>query len=295
MICVNSKIFRYNIKKVIKNVTGGSMFLKKQKKKQQEVTIEENTQIFIEDFKKLVDEGKKESVRSVIKFMANSIQSELLTKCMYNDRNYPEIDYMRAILNSFLLDLSFDFWQKCNIRLKVQNTPIISCVWNHSRMIDGLIGLGEINKNPFNGISFAYNIQAVLIEPLGLVVVDNGNHSVNAAIVYDEGEIIVNTVITESISEKFLAANNLPSMKVVYYHDFNFYAMQMHLADISSDAEIFKIFPELKEVSAEKNKTICFYAEESKIEKIMKQFLPKEQEITWPKENTNEMKVIPRV
>ena len=104
------------------------MFLKKQKKKQQEVTIEENTQIFIEDFKKLVNEGKKESVRSVIKFMANSIQSELLTKCMYNDRNYQEIDYMRAILNSFLLDLSFDFWQKCNICLKVQNTPIISCV-----------------------------------------------------------------------------------------------------------------------------------------------------------------------
>ena len=82
------------------------MFFKKQKKKQQEVTIEENTQIFIEDFKKLVNEGKKESVRSVIKFMANSIQSELLTKCMYNDRNYQEIDYMRAILNSFLLDLS---------------------------------------------------------------------------------------------------------------------------------------------------------------------------------------------
>ena len=100
---------------------------------------------------------------------------------------------------------------------------------------------------------------------------------------------------TESITEEFLAANNLLSMKVVYYHDFNIYAMQMHLADISSDAEIFKIFPELKEVSAEKNKTICFYAEESKIEKIMKQFLPKEQEITWPKENTNEMKVIPRV
>ena len=29
------------------------MFLKKQKKKQQEVTIEENTQIFIEDFEKI--------------------------------------------------------------------------------------------------------------------------------------------------------------------------------------------------------------------------------------------------
>ena len=186
------------------NVTGDNMLFKKQKKKQQGVTIEENTQIFIEDFKKLVDEGKKESVRSVIKFMANSIQSELFTKCMYNDRNYQGIGYMRAILNSFLLDLSFDFWQKCNIHLKVQNTPIISCVWNHSRMIDGLMGLGEINKNPFNGISFAYNNHAFLIEPLGLVVVDNGNHSVNAAIVYNEGEIIVNTVIDISeVLEKY--------------------------------------------------------------------------------------------
>ena len=186
------------------NVTGDNMLFKKQKKKQQGVTIEENTQIFIKDFKKLVDEGKKESVRSVIKFMANSIQSELFTKCMYNDRNYQGIGYMRAILNSFLLDLSFDFWQKCNIHLKVQNTPIISCVWNHSRMIDGLMGLGEINKNPFNGISFAYNIHAFLIEPLGLVVVDNANNSVNAAIVYNEGEIIVNTVIDISeVLEKY--------------------------------------------------------------------------------------------
>ena len=100
---------------------------------------------------------------------------------------------------------------------------------------------------------------------------------------------------TESITEEFLAANNLLSMKVVYYHDFNIYAMQMHLADISSDAEIFKIFPELKEVFVEKKKTICFYTEESKIEEMMKQFLPKKQEIIWPKENTNEMKVIPRV
>ncbi|MCB5891200.1 hypothetical protein LJB60_11775 [Lachnospiraceae bacterium 210521-DFI.4.71] len=71
-------------------------------------------------------------------------------------------------------------------------------------MIDGLMGLGEINKNPFNGISFAYNIHAFLIEPLGLVVVDNGNHSVNAAIVYNEGEIIVNTVIDISeVLEKY--------------------------------------------------------------------------------------------
>ena len=87
---------------------------------------------------------------------------------------------------------------------------------------------------------------------------------------------------TESITEEFLIVNNLPSMEVLYYQDFNIYAMQIHVADISSDAEIFKIFPTLKGGSAE-------------IEKIMKQFLPKEQEIVWPKENTNEMKVTPRV
>lgn len=112
---------------------------------------------------------------------------------------------------------------------------------------------------------------------------------------FEKNHLLYKNEETESITEEFLAANDLPSMKVVYYHDFNIYAMQMHLADISSDAEIFKIFPTLKGGSAEKNKTICFYAEESKIEKIMKQFLPKEQEITWPKANTNEMKVIPRV
>lgn len=112
---------------------------------------------------------------------------------------------------------------------------------------------------------------------------------------FEKYHLIYKNEETESITEEFLIVNNLPSMEVAYYHDFNIYAMQMHLSDISSDAEIFKIFPELKEVSAEKNKTICFYAEESKIEKIMKQFLPKEQEITWSKENMNEMKVIPRV
>lgn len=73
---------------------------------------------------------------------------------------------------------------------------------------------------------------------------------------FEKNHLLYKNEGTESITEEFLAANNLPSMKVVYYHNFNIYAMQMHLADISSDAEIFKIFPELKEVSAEKNKTI---------------------------------------
>ena len=39
---------------------------------------------------------------------------------------------MWAILNDFLRDLSLHFWRKCDIRLKVQNTSITSCVWNHS-------------------------------------------------------------------------------------------------------------------------------------------------------------------
>lgn len=93
---------------------------------------------------------------------------------------------------------------------------------------------------------------------------------------------------TESITKEILIVNNLLSMEVVYYHDFNIYAMKILLAEISSEAEISKIFPELKEASAEKNKTICFYTEESKIEEMMKQFRPKEQEIVWLKENINE-------
>ena len=169
---------------------------------------------------------------------------------------------------------------------QIAEEQIISCLYQQKNCVCVIlekIGYRKSSGEPLPKIGIIINVDTEKIIGEVSEMDSKKNH-----LLYKNEE-------TESITEEFLAANNLPSMKGVYYHDFNIYAMQMHLADISSDAEIFKIFPELKEVSAEKNKTICFYAEESKIEKIMKQFLPKKQEITCPKANTNEMKVIPRV
>lgn len=62
------------------------------------VSIEENTEIFLDDFKKLVQNGNSTTLNDFIKFFVNSIQGELITKCYYNDRNYPKYD--RYILYS---------------------------------------------------------------------------------------------------------------------------------------------------------------------------------------------------
>lgn len=169
------------------------MFTWKKTKTTIEITIEENTKVFLEDFKNLVRNNDIITISNLIKFMANSVQGELLTKCLYNDRNYKE--YIRHITHSLLLDLPFENYQTYKVKVDISRTPIISCIWNHSRMIDSLMHIGVCTKNPFDGVTHAGNIHATLFKPLGLVIVEGGNHSVNSAIVHNEGEIIVDTVV----------------------------------------------------------------------------------------------------
>ena len=90
-----------------------------------------------------------------------------------------------------MLNLSFEEFHECSIKFNVEETPIISCIWNYTRMFDSLEYIGKCNKNPFDGDAHSGNIN----DPLGLVIVDNGNHSVNSAIVHNEGEIIANVTV----------------------------------------------------------------------------------------------------
>ena len=62
-------------------------------------------------------------MRSVIKFMANSIQSELLTKCMYNDWNYPGIDYMWVIDVARKMDIE-ELVDKVNEHLVIKKMDV---------------------------------------------------------------------------------------------------------------------------------------------------------------------------
>ena len=116
-----------------------------------------------------------------------------MTKCAYNDRNYSE--YFKNIKNSFLVDTLCEEDNKYNAKVNVAETPLIACVWNHTRMIDALKNINMQKGNLFDGIKNSNNIRAYQIKFLGLVIVRNGNHSVNSAIVHGEGEIIVDTII----------------------------------------------------------------------------------------------------
>ena len=163
------------------------------KNREEKVSIIENTQEFKKMFSELVKKSNEETIKKTIKFMDNEIQGELLSKCFYNDRNYRQ--YMDMIEKSLTLDLEMDAFQKCNIVVDIAETPVISCVWNFERVKEALYHLGKCNNNPFDGKTYSGNIMAYLIEPLGVVLVINGNHSVNAAIVQQEGEIIVETKV----------------------------------------------------------------------------------------------------
>ena len=53
--------------------------------------------------------------------------------------------------------------------------------------------IGKINNNKFDGRNI--NISTILIEPLGLVLVNSGgHHSVNSAIIQNEGNIYINEI-----------------------------------------------------------------------------------------------------
>lgn len=168
----------------------------------EKVSLQENTEQFIDDFSKLVKDGNQTTINRFIKFMANSVQGELISKCLYNDRNYS--NYTNYILYSLVLDLPMEELPKCSCTVKVTETPIISCIWKCESIFCNLRTIGICNNHPFDGIANSINITSYLINPLGLVIVNSGNHSVNSAIVHNEGEIKPNNTIDISpVLEKY--------------------------------------------------------------------------------------------
>lgn len=155
------------------------------------VSIQDNTKQFLYYFESLIKTGNQETVRHFIKFITNSIQGELVVKCFYNDRNYPQLFfYMKKCL---LLDLDEKHYKVCKEEIDVKSAPIISSIWNNKRIIENLSNIGECNGNSFDGLSkeHKYNINAVIVKPLNFVLVTGGNHSVNSAIIHNEGKFMV--------------------------------------------------------------------------------------------------------
>lgn len=147
--------------------------------------LKENTIKYLEGFEKIVETKNIDNIKYVIKFMANTIQGRLNTKVYYNDRSYDVINLIKKCL---ILDKMNSDYKPCKYTCDIKSTPIISCIWNNERVIDNIIDIGVCNDKPFIGIDNS-NVCGFLIEPIGLIVITNGNHSINSAIIHNEGQV----------------------------------------------------------------------------------------------------------
>lgn len=150
-----------------------------------EKEIKENTIKYLEGFEKIVETKNIDNIKHVIKFMANTIQGLLNVWVYYNNRNK---DFNLSIRKSLMLDKINSDYKPCKYTCDIKSTPIISCVWNYERVIDNIIHIGICNEKPFKGIDNS-NVCGLIIEPIGLIVITDGNHSINSAIIHNEGQV----------------------------------------------------------------------------------------------------------
>lgn len=147
--------------------------------------LKKNTIKYLEGFEKIVETKNIDNIMYVIKFMANTIQGRLNTMVYYNNCNYDVINLIKKCL--VLYKMNSDN-KPCKYTCDIKSTPIISCIWNNERVIGNIIDIGICNDNPFIGIKNT-NVSGFLIEPIGLIVITNGNHSINSAIIHNEGQV----------------------------------------------------------------------------------------------------------
>lgn len=161
-------------------------------KEQVGVSKEENLKEYLRNFHFLGRVDKNESTLHYLKFIANGIQAELNLNYYFNDRTYLRL--LEHIKYSFVLDLSPDSIKTYNKEVNISNTPVISMVWKNS-LGECISRIGKCNDNPFCRDRADNNVLGILIDPIGLVFVYGGNHSVNSAIVHNEGSILVNEYV----------------------------------------------------------------------------------------------------
>lgn len=155
--------------------------------KEDKSLVRENVEEVTNNFSEIVKMNRTD----FMKFLANTIQGELNVKSFYNDRSYEYLTYEKYFKNSFLLNMSRDGIETIDEIISIKDTPVISMVWQPERIKDCYISICEKCNRSFDIHEAENNVKGILVEPLGIVLVYQGNHSVNSAIIHNEGEIHV--------------------------------------------------------------------------------------------------------
>ncbi|MGQ5708285.1 DUF6710 family protein [Lactobacillus sp. PSON] len=97
------------------------------------------------------------------------------------------------------------------IYLTTENTPFITCPWSNKKIINNIYKLGLDANNKFAATTD--NINNTYIYPLGIVIVNNGNHSQFSALLKNElDKIKINSVYNISFE--------LDNQKDINFRDF---------------------------------------------------------------------------
>lgn len=174
------------------------MFCKKAKRireledKLQELIPKESQ--FNESLHYLLDGNASSANSSVTIYQALMyIQKIICNSIIYNDYAYTALRNPHTAPELSLVDFwpvtgnhNFNVNKLSNgpIYLSSNTTPFLTLPWKNTRIIDGLLSIGKDNNNPFQSNSF--NISNVYLYPLGIVLVNNGNHSQLAGLLKNE-------------------------------------------------------------------------------------------------------------
>ena len=175
-------------------------FIQRNEKSKRDDLLFDNQKRFLSGFDNLLHHSPAKAA-NVVKFLANTIQGQLFSRAYFYDRG--DQNYIGWVQHSILPGNDRKS-QEVTLEVNIKDTPVVSCIWNYDRLFSCLLGIGGSSGNPFDGKKNENNISAEFLLPLNFVIVTNGNHSTNSAIINNEGALkIKNVVQMDSALEKY--------------------------------------------------------------------------------------------
>lgn len=139
-----------------------------------------------------IDNNVNIKLKSIIKFLSIGIQNEINAFCCLSANKDVLNKHTGEMINRSLIpEKTFlDEIKPCKYIVNIKKDPVLTSLWNEGRQFDNYFtNVGKINNNPFDGLNKKHRhyIHSIRYLPLGIVVVTQRNHSINAAIIHNEG------------------------------------------------------------------------------------------------------------
>ena len=146
--------------------------------------------------KKDIKDVRKNPVYSLIRAMSNYHLYDIVRE-LYEDEKVTDVqciyeDIGVVDFSDKPIDSRGGEPRESNINIDLSKDAILVCAWNKERFVDALLNIGQNVGNSFE--CDKNNHMATYIYPIGLTIVDNGNHSILSGVLKGEGTIQANQI-----------------------------------------------------------------------------------------------------